>query len=634
MSSADDANELGPSAAQAAATPLRSLERIDMADRSKFRRLYPSKREVLRRWSLGRTRNEAFEQQIKVSFKHADGSSNPMDISSVVHSGKRLLAHYNYLAAQLHWQEWYRRRLAAGMEPDPRDDDHSSGGHSASGERSVPHSSSDVVEETSASGASEPDSVSVQSPAISLWPESLSPPAEHTATSAASPPPPAGTTSRRSSGDHSRRRSKSEHRRTSGHGRGRRAQRARDDSREHRPRSTRRSHQRSRHHRSITTSPSVSRIRELSSRSPRSGSSSDSRRPWRPRPPHATSSPDPRPPRRSGRQDEVRARRPVEPQERRHHSTRTSGHHRTPALLRVLERLLCRIRCGEYIDFSDLLQENMYPSLAPWVAQQALQVQRTEGGGLELAMRSQTKRKVSDFSSWLEAFFRYLAAVTIHEPHRLGELLAYADIIRGFAVAYHPAQWLGYDAQFRSEATRNLDKRWDSIQSQIGATHLVTPFCAKCLQRGHTASDCVRRASGHRNQTASGRPSTSFRPGTPRAPKGKFSHTPNGQEVCLKFNSGTCHGRCRFTHICHQCLGGHPATRCLSPNLRPEPPTPAMPSPGANNAALGTALPPRPPWAQFRPLGTALPSRPPGAQFRPPGTALPPRPPWAQFSPH
>ena len=230
-----------------------------------------------------------------------------------------------------------------------------------------------------------------------------------------------------------------------------------------------------------------SRTHASSSRSPRSGSSSDSRRPWRPRPSCATSSPDSRPPRRSGRQDEVRARQPVELREHHHHSTRTSGHHRTPALpdgLRVPERLLRRIHCGEYIDFSDLLQENMYPSLAPGVAQQALQVQRTEGGGLELAMRSQTKRKVSDFPSWLEAFFRYLAAVTMYEPYRLGELLAYADIIRGFAVAYHPAQWLGYDAQFRSEAARNLDKRWDSIQSQIWATHLVTPFCAKCLQRG------------------------------------------------------------------------------------------------------------------------------------------------------
>ena len=179
----------GPSAAQAAALPLRSLERIDMADRSRFRRLYPSKREVLRRWSLGRIHNEAYERQIKVSFKHGDGRS----ISSVAHSGKRLLAHYDYLAEQLHWQEWYRRRLAAGMEPDPCDDEHSSGGHSASGERSAPHSSPDEVEEMSASGASgtfESDSASGQSPAISQRPESSSPPAEHTATAAEGSPPP------------------------------------------------------------------------------------------------------------------------------------------------------------------------------------------------------------------------------------------------------------------------------------------------------------------------------------------------------------------------------------------------------------------------------------------------------------
>ena len=396
----------GPSAAQAAALPLRSLERIDMADRSRFRRLYPSKREVLRRWSLGRIRNEAFERQIKVSSKHGEDR----DISAVAHSGKRLLAHYDYLAEQLHWQEWYRRRLATGMEPDPRDDEHSSGVHSASGERSAPHSSSDEVEEMSASGASgtsESDSASVQSPAISQRLESSSPPAEHTATAAEGSPPPPGTTSRRSSGDHSRRRSKSKRRCTSGQGKGRKAQRTCDYSQEHRHRSTRRSHRHSRHQRSTTTSPSVSppawwagaRTHVSSSRSPRSGLSSDSRRPWRPRPSRATS-PDARPPRRSGRQDEVRARQPVEPREHHHHSTRMSGHHRTPALpdgLRVPERLLRRIHRGEYIDFSDLLQENMYPSLAPGVTQQALQVQRTEGGGLELAMRSQTKRRSAIF---------------------------------------------------------------------------------------------------------------------------------------------------------------------------------------------------------------------------------------------
>ena len=41
--------------------------------------------------------------------------------------------------------------------------------------------------------------------------------------------------------------------------------------------------------------------------------------------------------------------------------------------------------------------------------------------------------------SWLKAFLRCVAAATMDEPDCLGKLLAYGDIVWGFAVSYYPA---------------------------------------------------------------------------------------------------------------------------------------------------------------------------------------------------
>ena len=51
----------------------------------------------------------------------------------------------------------------------------------------------------------------------------------------------------------------------------------------------------------------------------------------------------------------------------------------------------------------------------------------------------------------------------------------------------------------------------------------------------------------------------------PRAPAGRYTSTASGREVCRKYNAGTCRGWCRLAHVCHQCLGRHPAQRCHDP---------------------------------------------------------------------
>ena len=107
-----------PSATQLASISLRSNHKVDLADRVKFRRLYPSKQAVLDNWSLDRINGEILQRSIRIPRPRA---GEPKNSSSVATSGKRLLAHYDYLAEQLHWQEFYRRKQASASRDSDRD---------------------------------------------------------------------------------------------------------------------------------------------------------------------------------------------------------------------------------------------------------------------------------------------------------------------------------------------------------------------------------------------------------------------------------------------------------------------------------------------------------------------------------
>ena len=608
-----------PSATQLASISLRSNHKVDLADRVKFRRLYPSKQAVLDNWSLDRINGEILQRSIRIPRPR---TGEPKNSSSVATSGKRLLAHYDYLAEQLHWQEFYRRKQASASRDSDRDarPPERGGGSPASSAESRSPSDEDRShsEEEDSSQSEEDDSVSEEQTdpeegsahepsdyedGSAHEPSDYEEDSESSASGgthqAAGPrtPPPASRRSAASTGsnDHApRHRShRSSHRgssRSRSQAQGKTSPRFRSRSQ-----SEKKQHScghRLRHERSTRSSTSTSTSSDsaggrgqnrpthqgagaqsfsAASRSGGSTSPSSPRRPWRPGSSSWSSPPVQGHIRRRSKSSQRKEPRPRP-------RTSQQQQHRAPYLpdsLRVTERLLRRIRRGEFINFNDLLQENLYPSPAPSTTQQAIQVQRAEGGGLELAVRQQGRRKVSDLSSWLEAYFRYLAAVTADTPYRLGKMLAYADMIRGFAVSYHPQQWLAYDGQFRSEAARNPSKRWDRIDNQIWATHVATPFCGRCLQRGHRSTDCVRRPNGNPGPTL----------GTPRAPRGKHATTAAGQNICFKYNAGACRGRCRFAHVCHQCLGGHPAYQCRSPS------TPAR----TTATAWGAAPPSRPP---------------------------------------
>ena len=149
-----------PSATQLASISLRSNHKVDLADRVKFRRLYPSKQAVLDNWSLDRINGEILQRSIRIPRPRA---GEPKNSSSVATSGKRLLAHYDYLAEQLHWQEFYRRKQASasrGSDRDARPPERGGSPTSSAESRSPSDEDSSHSEEEDSSQSEEDDSVS------------------------------------------------------------------------------------------------------------------------------------------------------------------------------------------------------------------------------------------------------------------------------------------------------------------------------------------------------------------------------------------------------------------------------------------------------------------------------------------
>jgi hypothetical protein len=44
--------------------------------------------------------------------------------------------------------------------------------------------------------------------------------------------------------------------------------------------------------------------------------------------------------------------------------------------------------------------------------------------------------------------------------------------------------------------------------------------------------------------------------------KHKNSKTPDGRQICFRYQDDLCRGKCNFVHVCSECLGAHPRCKC------------------------------------------------------------------------
>ena len=127
-----------------------------------------------------------------------------------------------------------------------------------------------------------------------------------------------------------------------------------------------------------------------------------------------------------------------------------------PVPARIKERIIK----GEYIDLTTLLPKANLSSNVEPDHPGSLTLQLPSGPSNFTVQPAAKGRKITSFSSWMEAWNVYLAIRVDFAPSSVPSLIAYQRIIASASVSYPLQSWLNYDVQFCMLAASNPSLRW------------------------------------------------------------------------------------------------------------------------------------------------------------------------------
>jgi hypothetical protein len=232
-----------------------------------------------------------------------------------------------------------------------------------------------------------------------------------------------------------------------------------------------------------------------------------------------------------------------------------SGFSLSPATQPFPQKLVDKVRSGQFIEMRELLADNI--SL----------MQQLEGFGTQFTAPALPRalkprlREATSLPSWMYCFLAYLGIQTTDPLTRNG--LAYARLIIREAQRHGGNGWLDYDRLFRQQAALDPALRWDTLHPDMQAATLAgrpvgnSPFCTLCREPDHTADHC---ALSYLRQPSSNPP-----PGRSGAVDyGRRSRTESQHRVYISWNRGRCNysGSCRYRHVCASCQQLHMAKSC------------------------------------------------------------------------
>ena len=147
------------------------------------------------------------------------------------------------------------------------------------------------------------------------------------------------------------------------------------------------------------------------------------------------------------------------------------------------EKIRTKITKREYIDFNDLLSDNMYPHPSHASSQNnfTLSVDPQDGDSLSFVRSQRRKRRIDGLSSWLEAWNVFLRSTLSLYPHLAPDLLAYQDQICKYSRKFKSAAWLMYDTAFRFMAATNTNMPWAKGNEQL-ASNVGIPLAPNKLE--------------------------------------------------------------------------------------------------------------------------------------------------------
>ena len=248
----------------------------------------------------------------------------------------------------------------------------------------------------------------------------------------------------------------------------------------------------------------------------------------------------------------------------------------------VPKAVIEKIKKHEFVEFDTLL-----PNYSPLLRDE-LGFQWVDGSepGMRLVPKTQTRPRVSDFTSWMVAWNNFMAIYVHFWPHRIMELLRYQAIICDFASQFTVSSWMGYERMFRLRVSQNHGLSWDRIDDSLYNRYLrhstLQVLCFSCRNFGHTSRSCPLQGSAQSTSSNVRTGAATSSPQPFRAPQQRPSFDSTGGQVpsssradagrvpppgrrgtCFYFNGDGCNSAdCRYEHVCFVCFGRHPASRC------------------------------------------------------------------------
>ena len=241
-----------------------------------------------------------------------------------------------------------------------------------------------------------------------------------------------------------------------------------------------------------------------------------------------------------------------------------SGFSLSPATEPIPQKLVDKIRSGQFVEMRDLLTDNisLMQQLESFSGQYSLP---SLPGVLRPRMR-----EVTSLASWMYCFLAYVAIRSVDPTTR--DMLAYARLIIREAQRHGGSGWRDYDRVFRQQAAIDHSIQWNTLHPGIQAATLVgrglgaSILCTLCREPDHTADHCALSylhqplASAHTVPlgTAGNPVVTRSRPHP-----GRRSESMLG--ICISWNKGRCvyPGTCTYRHVCATCQQLHMARDCM-----------------------------------------------------------------------
>ena len=215
------------------------------------------------------------------------------------------------------------------------------------------------------------------------------------------------------------------------------------------------------------------------------------------------------------------------------------------------QRLIEKIKAGEYVDFSDLppAKGKSRSSANDWDTRVLL---------LQVQQSDNPRRLIPDFPTWAQCFALFAAIKASAQPASIADLMAYMTEIAKYAKRFQWPSWVIYDQNFRQEMASRPGLLWTRAEPAMFAQcflglakNSAEAWCRYCHSVDHTSDVCGEAPR--------------------KAPRIQVQSS-GATQICRNFNSpkGCFFQMCKYLHRCAICKGAHPKVQCGNPQRKRE----------------------------------------------------------------